>query len=175
MGSSLRVTPAADVPLKVAENNGKLVIVNLQKTPLDPYAALKINAKCDDVMKRLMVKLEIEIPKWKIIRYCEVSKKENKLSISGKDEQDNQYSLFPKVEISINEEVKSRQSSTKEPHMFRVPEEDTGVLKVKLHFQKHYKEKPCSLELNLEEKQVQLFKLTFDPFTCKWESVEPLY
>lgn len=40
MGSSLRVTPAADVPKTVFENGGKLVIVNLQKTPLDAYAAL---------------------------------------------------------------------------------------------------------------------------------------
>lgn len=45
MGSSLRVTPAADVPKTVFENGGKLVIVNLQKTPLDPYAALNIHAR----------------------------------------------------------------------------------------------------------------------------------
>lgn len=29
MGSSLRVTPAADIPLECARNGGKLVIVNL--------------------------------------------------------------------------------------------------------------------------------------------------
>lgn len=34
MGSSLTVTPAADIPKTVGEN-GKLIIVNLQKTPLD--------------------------------------------------------------------------------------------------------------------------------------------
>lgn len=52
MGSSLTVTPAADIPKHVGKN-GKLVIVNLQKTPLDKYAFLRINALCDDVMKRL--------------------------------------------------------------------------------------------------------------------------
>lgn len=56
MGSSLTVTPAADIPKHVGKN-GKLVIVNLQKTPLDKHAFLRINALCDDVMKRLAKKL----------------------------------------------------------------------------------------------------------------------
>jgi len=34
MGSSLTVTPAADIPKHVGKH-GKLIIVNLQKTPLD--------------------------------------------------------------------------------------------------------------------------------------------
>ena len=53
MGSSLTVTPAADIPKTVAQV-GKLIIVNLQKTPLDKYAYLRVNAMCDDFMKLLM-------------------------------------------------------------------------------------------------------------------------
>ena len=60
MGSSLTVTPAADIP-KLVGKNGKLIIVNLQKTPLDKYAFLRINALCDDVMKRLAKKLELKV------------------------------------------------------------------------------------------------------------------
>ena len=56
MGSSLTVTPAADVPLEVSKK-GRLIIVNLQNTPLDKYAYMKINGLCDDVMKRLAIKL----------------------------------------------------------------------------------------------------------------------
>lgn len=56
MGSSLTVTPAADIPKMVGKKH-KLVIINLQKTPLDGYAYLKINGLCDDVMKRLTKKL----------------------------------------------------------------------------------------------------------------------
>jgi len=52
MGSSLTVTPAADIPKEVGKKN-KLIIVNLQKTPLDKYAYLRINAMCDDVMTLL--------------------------------------------------------------------------------------------------------------------------
>jgi NAD-dependent SIR2 family protein deacetylase len=42
LGSSLTVTPAADVPAGVARR-GRLVIVNLQATPLDSTAALVIH------------------------------------------------------------------------------------------------------------------------------------
>ena len=64
MGSSLRVTPAADMPKATAENGGNLVIINLQKTPLDNYATLCIYGKCDDVMELLMEKLDYQIPTW---------------------------------------------------------------------------------------------------------------
>jgi len=71
MGSSLTVTPAADFP-KLVGKSKKLVIVNLQKTPLDRYATIRINAKCDDVMKLLMEELKLEIPEWRLIRYLKV-------------------------------------------------------------------------------------------------------
>ena len=35
MGSSLRVYPACDLPVQTVQNGGNLVIINLQKTPLD--------------------------------------------------------------------------------------------------------------------------------------------
>lgn len=66
MGSSLRVSPACDMPRMTAEKGGKLVIVNLQKTPLDAYAALVIHGKCDEVMRIVMKKLKIEIPEWRL-------------------------------------------------------------------------------------------------------------
>nr|XP_015211379.1 PREDICTED: NAD-dependent protein deacetylase sirtuin-7 isoform X1 [Lepisosteus oculatus]XP_015211381.1 PREDICTED: NAD-dependent protein deacetylase sirtuin-7 isoform X1 [Lepisosteus oculatus] len=42
----------------------KLYIVNLQWTPKDDLAALKIHGKCDDVMKLLMEELDIQIPEY---------------------------------------------------------------------------------------------------------------
>ena len=60
MGSSLTVTPAADMPKHVGKK-GKLIIVNLQNTPLDKYAFIKVNALCDDFMKLLADKLELKV------------------------------------------------------------------------------------------------------------------
>ena len=73
MGSSLRVTPAADAPAECAANGGKLVIVNLQKTPLDSSAALVIRAFCDDVSRGVADRLGVTIPKFALKRRVRVS------------------------------------------------------------------------------------------------------
>jgi len=72
MGSSLRVTPAADIPRVMAEMGGKLVIVNLQKTPLDRFAKLIVHAKIDEFMDLLMKKLSIEIPEFRLNRWVDI-------------------------------------------------------------------------------------------------------
>ena len=88
MGSSLTVTPAADIPevrtsapqiiflsfthfsaQEVGKRGRNLVIVNLQRTPLDRLAKLRINAKCDDVTRLLMSKLKLEIPEFRLNRF----------------------------------------------------------------------------------------------------------
>lgn len=57
MGSSLRVTPAADMPKLVGKAKKDLVIINLQSTPLDNLCSLRIYALCDKVMEMLMDRL----------------------------------------------------------------------------------------------------------------------
>lgn len=61
------MTPAADIPKWVGQT-GKLVIVNLQKTPLDKYAYVRVNAMCDDFMKLLMEELNIKVEKFVLRR-----------------------------------------------------------------------------------------------------------
>ena len=69
LGSSLTVTPAADLVETVGENKrGNLVIVNLQKTPHDDLCSVRIFAKCDDAMRMLMDALKLAIPEWKLQR-----------------------------------------------------------------------------------------------------------
>jgi len=64
--------------LETANNGGNLVIVNLQKTPLDMAASMIIHAKIDDLMNLLMAELNIEVPQFKLSRFAEVSLTENK-------------------------------------------------------------------------------------------------
>ena len=69
LGSSLRVTPAANMPQNTALLGGQLVIVNLQKTPLDSYASLIIHAKIDEMFDVLMDKLSLKIPQFMLSRW----------------------------------------------------------------------------------------------------------
>jgi NAD+-dependent protein deacetylase sirtuin 6 len=59
LGTSMNVQPAASFPDKCFKNGGKLVIINLQKTPFDSLASIRIFAKTDDVMRMLMEELHI--------------------------------------------------------------------------------------------------------------------
>lgn len=60
MGSSFYVQTASAIPKEVGER-GKLIVVNLQKTPLDEFAYVRVNAMCDDFMKKLAKKMELEV------------------------------------------------------------------------------------------------------------------
>lgn len=102
MGSSLRVSPANSFPEDCALNGGRLVIVNLQTTPLDHLATLVIHAKCDDVMQMLMQKLGYTIPTWQMKKRLEVSLVEDgaKVQLRGVDETRQPFHLFKQVKVS---------------------------------------------------------------------------
>lgn len=58
LGTSLRITPAADLPLEARQ----FVIVNLQETPYDKQAALVIRARVDEVMSFLLEEFDLHLP-----------------------------------------------------------------------------------------------------------------
>jgi len=66
LGTSMRVSPANKFPLQAVANGGKMVIVNLQKTPYDRKAHLVIHERTDKVMQMLMEELGLTIPEYHI-------------------------------------------------------------------------------------------------------------
>lgn len=54
VGSSLTVYPANLVPQVVKQNGGKLIIVNLEETPLDDFADLVIRGKAEEVVPAIL-------------------------------------------------------------------------------------------------------------------------
>lgn len=62
LGTSMRVSPACDLPRAVyGKKSGAMVIVNLQKTPYDDAAALRIFGKTDQVLCMLASHLGVEV------------------------------------------------------------------------------------------------------------------
>ncbi|XP_044487592.1 NAD-dependent protein deacetylase SRT1 [Mangifera indica] len=62
LGTSLQITPACNLPLKCLSGGGKIVIVNLQKTPKDKKASLVIHGLVDKVIAGVMDLLNLRIP-----------------------------------------------------------------------------------------------------------------
>ena len=101
IGSSMRVNPAAQMAEATANNGGKLVIINLQNTPLTPMA-LHIYGKIDEVLELLMKKLNIPIPAFSLKRRAEVTLKDNRLQIAGKDTNGRPYTIFKNTSFEAN-------------------------------------------------------------------------
>lgn len=112
LGSSLRVTPACDIPLEMTQNGGKLVIVNLQKTPLDRHAALVIHGRIQKVMGMLMEKLNMQVPEFRINRYMKVNFKETKFGgnilVEGVDQNNDPYQIFKSKKATYDSKAQSQ-------------------------------------------------------------------
>ncbi len=62
IGSSLRVSPAARLPMLAVEHGMPLVIINREPTPLDPRADIVLRANAGETMTRLMALLREKGP-----------------------------------------------------------------------------------------------------------------
>lgn len=59
VGSSLVVTPAADMPREALQHGAKLVILNQGETPFDRYAHLRFFERIGDVLPKAVSRLKI--------------------------------------------------------------------------------------------------------------------
>jgi len=124
LGSSLTVTPAADIPKKVAKR-GKLIIVNQQETPLDSISSYKLTCSTDQFMQEIMSLLQISIPPWILERQFNLDYKildnRSTLTIQGIDRDGCPASIFKSVNLflPVNYFTTSH-SLTEEPFMWSV-------------------------------------------------------
>lgn len=177
LGSSLRVTPAANMPKTVGKNGGTLVIVNLQATPLDDYA-LGIHGLIDDVMGRLMYKLGLEIPPFVLKRRVMVTKKvldkngKTGIVVRGVDATGSPYSLLKGIKMRINETKETFANRGGDPFVFSPKiNTDKGTLKLSLEFQGHYGEPVLDLDVPLESLGLDepiYYLMEFDPQIGIW-------
>jgi len=197
LGSSLTVTPAASCPETVADNNGNLVIINLQKTPLTEKAAFQIFAKTDEVMERVMQQLNCEIPEFRLIRKLIVGcdPEINVYYCRGADVDDPSLEMdfvrdicwgWPYLENGecVHEEEQELETAicvNDFTHEIEELEEDIGDSRVlvdaQVTFAGHYQE-PSLLITNdftaayqYSRRVEYLWTLEYNPYTCEWESV----
>jgi NAD+-dependent protein deacetylase SIR2 len=152
MGSSLRVTPAADMPKECAANGGSLVIVNLQKTPLDSIASLCIYGKCDEVMALLMKKLDYQIPSWQMKKRLAVELSDDKksLTLGGVDSNGSPYVLYKQIKVSgLSAAPKVFSNTSKAPYKITLPEELPGYFDIELTHFDHYAEGTLTIRVDV--------------------------
>ncbi|EFC37587.1 silent information regulator family protein [Naegleria gruberi] len=99
LGTSLRVSPACDLPEMCLKKGGKMVIVNLQKTPKDKKSSLRIFAKTDDVINGIMERLSLSIPSY-------VLKSEFTLGATEKEEKSIFGNIRRKIGVSLTSPIK---------------------------------------------------------------------
>jgi len=190
LGSSLRVTPAAHMPRETVRNGGKLVIVNLQATPLDD-GALRINGLIDDIMVRLMKKLDLTIPQFTLKRRVSIRKYDTEssmkkssskkigLKIQGVDEEGSPYSLFKSVDVLFPESKKPA-TFTKEPIEAYSSKVDMskGEVKITMEFQGHYGEENFVLSVPLEGLKLGepiYYFIEYDIWSREWISWKQIF
>ncbi|GAX73653.1 hypothetical protein CEUSTIGMA_g1104.t1 [Chlamydomonas eustigma] len=64
LGTSLQIAPSNELPLITHQAGGKVVIVNLQKTPRDRQAKFLVRARVDFCMALLMRELKMSMPNY---------------------------------------------------------------------------------------------------------------
>lgn len=154
MGSSLRVSPASDMPVATAQNGGNVVIINLQKTPIDHLASLCIYGKCDDVMQKVFEKLNYQTPTWMLKKRVRLIPSQDKKSFSvcGIDSNGAHYEIFKQVEVSAPGMPSVTFPSDKQkvqPFTKKLPDKQPDQVDLKFTWQGHYGEPSLTIKVDL--------------------------
>lgn len=175
-GSSLTVTPAADIPRTVGNRKQKLVIGNLQQTPLYSMADVNIHAFSDTIMQGLMQRLGIPIPSWIVRRRVRVTRENASdgdnydILVEGRDPDDTSipFSLFKSIRVQSGDGT--MKPFKNEPFFFQLPRKNSSPIKIQLQFFGHYNEIPFDLDYTTagDIPHGEEFYLFYNPMTGQW-------
>ena len=173
LGSSLTVSPAADIPATVGSRGGKLAICNLQKTALHKLATVNVHSMCDAFMEKVMAQLSIPIPSFKLKRRASFSLQQASMlgdwefKMQGLDVfEDTPYSFIHALYAKLpSQETETR--IEKEPFSFKFKSAPSSVLKIIIVFQGHYNEPDYELGVDVSAGVKQL-RLDYDVRKGEW-------
>jgi NAD-dependent SIR2 family protein deacetylase len=171
LGSSVTVQPANEIPTTLGKKRGaKLVICNLQPTPLDDEASLRVWAKTDELMEKVMGYLSLPIPPFVLRRRLRVQVQGKtsggyRVVAEGLDVDGTPASFLQSVKVG-------RRVLRAEPFTFEsrddlAPGTETTLL---LQFMGHYVEPDLELvhKYEVPEDGQAEFWLSFELATASW-------
>jgi hypothetical protein len=87
------------------ERGGRLVICNLQKTPLDATADLVVHARCDELMRLVMEGLAVPVPAFILHRFVSISLRKmtmgHRVTVQARDVDGTPASIFKQVDMQV--------------------------------------------------------------------------
>ena len=182
MGSSMRVNPAAQMPMGVKmKENGKLVVFNLQSTPIDMAADMIIHEKIDKIMDLLMQKLEIPIPEFRRSYRLKVSldeKDSKRVKFTGVDSNGACYTLFKSLKIKgldRADAVFPSRAQAIQPFVQTMTNKNVSEIEAECTFQGHYNEPMMKLKIPMDALNAQKaleFNMIYHVGNGKFEKVE---
>ncbi|KAL9631612.1 MAG: hypothetical protein Q9204_004159, partial [Flavoplaca sp. TL-2023a] len=177
LGSSLTVTPANEIPEIVGQaRNGKLVICNLQNTPIDHLSDLRIHSRTDELMIRVMEELNLPIPPFVLHRRLALKLESSgderrRLTVSGVDIDGTPITFLKSIKLVYN-----RRIARSEPFVIDIRGNlDTGTaLKLELEFMGHYGEPNLEVTYKYtggKDAEI-LYLLEYHPYNREWHTAE---
>ncbi|KAI0486725.1 NAD-dependent deacetylase sirtuin-7 [Xylaria cf. heliscus] len=177
LGSSLTVSPSNEIPETVGrKRQAKLVICNLQSTPIDHLSDIRVFAKTDHLMTRVMAKLCLPIPSFilrrrLIIRMETGTDGRQQLIVQGIDVDGTPATFLRSVRLDYN-----RRQVRSEPFVinFRSNPEPGTLLKLELEFMGHYGEPNFEVEYTYEvvSSAVRHYLLEYNPNDGNWTATQ---
>lgn len=174
LGSSLTVTPANEIPEIPGRKRAPLLaICNLQKTPVDGLADLRVFARSDDLMIRVMENLNIPIPTFILQRRLAIKNGQNargkfQIHITGVDVDGTPSTFLRSVKCRNNRRV-----TRSEPLIidFRGGLDPGTQVELELEFMGNYGEPNLWLSHEHVDKAdgSVMYDLRYNPADGKWD------